>query len=49
MNDRTQNESSDYPVTGQQPETENGQTFLLLLGIACALVVAGTGLNWLFG
>ncbi|WP_157666645.1 hypothetical protein [Bordetella genomosp. 13] len=49
MNDRSQSDASDYPVTGQQPQNENGQTLLMLLGIACLLVAAGTGLNWLFG
>ncbi|WP_186332418.1 hypothetical protein [Bordetella genomosp. 13] len=49
MSENTNNSASEYSVTGKQPESENGQTFLMLLGIAAALIATGTGLNWLFG
>lgn len=49
MRDTQKNDASEYLVTGTQPENENGQTFLWLLGIAAVLIVTGTGLNWLFG
>ncbi|SAI59176.1 Uncharacterised protein [Bordetella ansorpii] len=49
MNETNNKDASEYTVTDVQPDNENGQTFLWLLGIAAALIVTGTGLNWLFG